>query len=284
MSKSIDMTGQQIGYIKVLSKYGSNSQGQTMWKCLCTACGKEYITTGKQLRRKAKIKSCGCISSKPKDITGMRFGKLIAIERVGSKNNQALWKCKCDCGKDAYVTTAMLMCGNNTSCGCSQFFPKGKDNPKATHLLTNTRLYAIYCGMKDRCYNPNNKHYDIYGGRGIEICPEWLDDFMIFKKWADSMGYDENSPKGTFTIERKDVNGNYCPQNCKWIKINDQAKNKQKTLRFTINGETKTLLEWCEIYKIKPSIVYHRLYMGISIENALSYPVIRGRKDKIPRG
>lgn len=284
MSKSIDMTGQQIGYVKVLSKYGSDSRGHTLWKCICTACGKEYITTGHQLRRKAKTKSCGCISSKPKDITGMRFGKLVAIERVGKKGNQALWKCKCDCGKDAYATTAMLMSGNNKSCGCSQYFPKGKDNPNAKHLMSETRLYAIYCGMKARCSNPHNKDYENYGGRGIKVCPEWLDDFSNFHAWAISTGYDEDAPTGTYTIERINVDGDYSPDNCKWIKNEEQALNRQSTLRFTINGETKTLLEWCEVYKIKPSIVYHRLYMGISIENALSYPVIRGRKNKIPRG
>lgn len=117
-----------------------------------------------------------------------------------------------------------------------------------------TRLYAIWCGMKSRCYNPNRKHYKNYGGRGIRVCADWKDDYLCFKDWAIASGY-----KDGLSIERIDNDGDYTPENCCWVTMKEQAKNKQSSLRFDINGRTKTLSEWCEEYGVDRHMVWLRI-------------------------
>ena len=90
-----------------------------------------------------------------------------------------------------------------------------------------TRLYRVWASMKDRCYNPNKKEYHNYGGRGITICDEWRDDFQEFHDWAFTNGYDENAPRGACTLDRIDVNGNYCTENCRWVDMKTQNNNRR---------------------------------------------------------
>lgn len=97
--------------------------------------------------------------------------------------------------------------------------PKGCCPP--INGLSKTRLFRIFQGMKTRCYNPNGKIYKYYGARGIRICDKWLDDFKTFYYWAINNGYTDN-----LTIDRIDVNGNYCPSNCRWITLSEQQTNK----------------------------------------------------------
>ena len=89
------------------------------------------------------------------------------------------------------------------------------------------RLYNVYLGMRHRCYDPKIKNYRLYGGRGIKICDEWLNDYSVFREWAYANGYDENAPRGKCTIDRIDNNGDYTPQNCRWVDMKTQRKNQQ---------------------------------------------------------
>ena len=114
------------------------------------------------------------------------------------------------------------------------------------HGMSKTRLYRIWSGMKERCFNPNNRNYKHYGGRGISVCDEWRFDFMAFYKWSVATGYDETAPRGQFTIERNDYDGHYCPENCSWSTLKDQLNNKRTNRMITIDGETKTLSQWCD--------------------------------------
>lgn len=122
--------------------------------------------------------------------------------------------------------------------------------------------------MKQRCYNKNNDAYCRYGGRGIIICKDWLDDFMTFHDWAMSNGYKEN-----LTIDRIDVNGNYEPNNCRWVDMKTQCRNKRNNRYITINNETHCLSEWCEILGLDRHVIEQRLYYGWSIERALFTPI-----------
>lgn len=135
----------------------------------------------------------------------------------------------------------------------------------------NKRLHGIYHGIKKRCYNENSKRYKDYGGRGIAMCDEWLNSeigFDNFCDWAKSHGYQDN-----LTIERKDVNGNYCPENCIWITIMSQARNKRDTIRVIYRGEEKPLIEWCEILGLRYDTIHERIMnFGWDAEKAFETP------------
>lgn len=141
-------------------------------------------------------------------------------------------------------------------------------NPNYKDGRKNTRLYRIYNNMKTRCYNENAQHYHRYGGRGIKICNEWLEDFSNFKKWSMENGYSNN-----LTIDRINNNGNYEPSNCRWVNIKTQANNTSSNVIITINDKTKTLTEWCTSIGISYKTVRDRLKRGWNIEDALFKPV-----------
>ncbi len=183
------------------------------------------------------------------DLTGQQFGRLTAIRRVGTRLGHPLWLCICDCGNESEVTTNCLRSKNTLSCGCirneraaaqskAAGIARGKQLTK--HGKAGTRLHNVWKAMRERCNNPNDQYYADYGGRGVSVCGEW-DDFQIFYDWAMSQGYNPNAPFGECTIDRKDVNGNYCPDNCHWVDMKAQAGNrrpKQKggDLNYGINS------------------------------------------------
>ena len=118
--------------------------------------------------------------------------------------------------------------------------------------------------MKSRCYTESNSDYKDYGGRGISICDEWLNDFVSFYNWSMNNSYSDG-----LSIDRIDVNGNYEPSNCRWATNKEQANNKRTNMFCTINGETKTLKEWSEERGIIYNTVRHRLALGYTVEEAL---------------
>ena len=136
----------------------------------------------------------------------------------------------------------------------------------------NKTLYRKYRHMKDRCYNPNDSHYKTYGGRGIKICDEWLNNYMAFENWALNNGYQEG-----LTIDRINNDGNYEPSNCRFITFSENSKKKSTTRYFTYNGKTQNLTDWCIELNLKYYTVLCRLRAGWSFEKAITEPVKKGR-------
>lgn len=147
---------------------------------------------------------------------------------------------------------------------------KGENNSNYSHGLSKTRIYRTYNHMKDRCFRENDKAYKHYGGRGITICPEWLgkDGFIRFYNWAIENGYSDN-----LTIERKDVNGNYCPENCCWIPFKKQMSNRTNQNTIEYNGETRYLTEWANILGISQDTLWKRIFQsGWGVDKAFKTP------------
>lgn len=115
---------------------------------------------------------------------------------------------------------------------------------------SNTRLYRVWGSMKSRCSTPSHTAYKHYGARGITVCKEWAEDFGAFRDWAMQTGYDEESPRGKYTLERIDINGPYSPENCCWKTIQEQERNKSTTIYVEDKGERICLAEYCERHEI----------------------------------
>lgn len=210
--------------------------------------------------------------SKLIDITGNRYGRLVVLEKAKTeKNGVAIWKCLCDCGNITYVRGSNLKWGAVKSCGCLR-----KLSRTATHKMSKTRLYHTWASIKSRCYYAGHKSYNNYGGRGITMCDEWANSSEAFIKWALSSGYADD-----MTIERIDVNGNYTPENCKWIPAKDQAKNRRSCRVYTYNGKTQNLTNWCNELQLPYKNIHNRLVkLGWSFERAISEPIHIDKRNK----
>lgn len=174
------------------------------------------------------------------DMTGMKIGMLTVISRDNSAHGSgvhARWICKCECGNIVSISSHALRGKSpQKSCGC---LPA---KMHTTHGYSDTRLYAIWICMKQRCRNPNNRNYRQYGARGISVCEEWK-DFETFRSWALSNGYDETAKRGICTIDRINNDGNYGPDNCRFVSQKIQSNNRRNTVKVLFKGEQRTLSE-----------------------------------------
>ena len=176
-------------------------------------------------------------------------------------------KCKCECGIIIEkVVVRSLFSGNTKSCGCLQREIAVDYNTK--HGQREERIYSIWRNMRNRCRNSNIPNFGDYGGRGISVCEEWANDFMSFYNWSMENGYSDE-----LSLDRKDNNGCYCPENCHWVTQFEQANNKRNNRYIQHNGEIHTVAEWGRITGIGQGTILRRLKLGWDADKILTTPV-----------
>lgn len=197
---------------------------------------------------------------------GSVFGRLTVIKEVDAVKKMRTFHCKCVCGNEVFRSGKTLRTHDNSSCGCFQ--TEYNNSPKPQKRTENyghvgTRLYEIWIGIKKRCKNQNHRSYKWYGAKGVKICKEWDERFMNFYNWANSNGYLE-----TLTIDRKDCDGNYEPNNCRWVAKSFQNNNKSDNRFEIFNNEKLTIAQISKITHIPYQTIIGRLNRGWTIEKA----------------
>jgi hypothetical protein len=202
-----------------------------------------------------------------KDLRGRRFDRLLVIEFAGiDPRGYAKWRCLCDCGKETVKQGTHMMRGNTRSCGC--LVSETARAKVLTHGKTKTTEFRIWTGMIDRATNPNGAAWKCYGGRGITVCERW----KSFENFFSDMG---PRPSSEFSLDRIDVNGNYCPENCRWANRATQARNRRSTIYLEFDGKKMSLPEWSEASGISCQTIRYRLLRHWSVERALTTPSLQ---------
>lgn len=254
--EKLDITGERYGALVALYLTGNKKGKSYCWMFKCD-CGREKELPVNQVRY-GSIKSCGCyINKKLPDKRKQRvrvgdvFGELTVIEALGQTKGDMHYqsKVKCSCGNEFITRDTFLVCGKKICC------PECSNIKKQTHGMSDMPIYHVWQGMKDRCNNPNNKQYADYGGRGIRVCDEWLNSSDTFIEWAIQNGYKEG-----FQIDRISVDGNYEPDNCRFVTQLENARNKRNTVLIHYEGELHTIGEVAEITGLREELIYQRIH------------------------
>ena len=261
-----DLTGQVFSRLTVLKR--DTDKKPVYWLCRCE-CGIETSVRASHIS-KGSVQSCGCLRlEKADNLSGQRFGRLVAEYRAPNAgegtSSKAKWNCLCDCGGTTIVHASALRSGNTKSCGClNQEISAITGGKTRRHGMTKTPIWIVWGSMLQRCENPHHKSFKYYGGRGITVCERW----HTFENFYADMG---DVPTG-LSIERNDVNGNYEPDNCRWATTTEQGANKRNNTLITANGETKNLMAWCRECGISKVTLMDRIKRGWSPERAIATP------------
>lgn len=209
------------------------------------------------------------MSTKAKDLSGLKFGHLLVIKRSKrNDHNLIYWDCICDCGK---ITTRL---GSNLK---SKIKLHSCHNcPLTHHFQTGQPLRNRYKEMLYRCYKPTVKPYKNYGGRGITVCDEWRNNYFSFKSWSENNGY-----LPTLSLDRIDNDGNYSPENCRWVNRKIQSNNKRSNRVIEYNGHSKTMSQWSDSLNIPYTLLRDRLNkLKWSFEKSIVKPKRKRSKNR----
>lgn len=201
---------------------------------------------------------------------GAKFGHLVTEgpDFVTGKTRRV--PCKCDCGRTIIVRVDHLLDGSTKSCGCHKAESLRRIHTK--HGEWTTKLWGHWSAMRRRCNTVTTGNYKLYGGRGIRVCDEWK-DYLAFRDWALSHDYDDS-----LSLDRIDVNGDYCPENCRWATPEQQAQNKRNTVYVMFGGAMVPLVALAKDYGVDPDLVYSRVARGWDVHKALVTEVRRAVK------
>lgn len=215
------------------------------------------------------------------DLTGQQFTRLKVISfgehrRSISGTSKRYWVCQCECGNKCMVSTHSLVQRYTKSCGCLKIESDKNGCKSVTHGKSKTRLYKIWIDMKRRCDDEWRKAYKYYGDRGITYCKEWK-TFEPFYEWAMNNGYKDN-----LTLDRINNDGDYEPDNCRWVDYFVQANNRSNNHFITYKGRTQTISQWAGEIGLSQSVIRDRLNkLNWSIEKTFETPYLgkQGEKD-----
>jgi hypothetical protein len=213
-----------------------------------------------------------------KNIAGMVFGRLTVLSHLPDSSPKTKWLCRCDCGQQKAIAGQLLTAGKAKSCGCLSRELTSSRN--ATHGHTRgyvaDKTYNTWQNMRRRCFDKTNKRFAEYGGRGITVCERWLS----FENFLADMG---EPPSPLHSIERKDNNGHYAPDNCCWATRDEQMRNRRNARLLTLDGVTMNLCDWAVKTGIKADTIAARLDVyGWPVADALTIGLRRRRYLKQP--
>lgn len=198
------------------------------------------------------------------DYTGKQYGVLAVLSYAGKdQHSNSLWNVRCKCGNEKIFLGPFLAKRNHDRCTC-----------KIGSKLSTTREYQIWRGMKKRCSDEKSTAYERYGGRGIKVCERWE---LSFDDFLSDMG---PRPSAKHSIERKDRDGDYCPENCIWALPVVQARNTSRNFWVTINGESKLIQDWSKLSGVGRTTIIMRIQAGWDHERAVFEPVTKAKQEK----
>lgn len=236
--------GSLFGSLTLLALPGEGDGKKALFRCVCgneKRIRLDHVTTGATV-------SCGCAKRSVFVAIGQKSGRLTVIDpEAGTRGKARAALCQCECGRKKLVDVWQIANQVTRSCGC--LVVDVASELSLRHGEEGTRLYVIWNGMKRRCHTPSAGNWHRYGGRGISVCKEWIDSYEAFRDWAISAGYADN-----LQIDRINNDGNYGPENCRWVTSSVNANNRGNHHRLAAFGETKTLAEWARDPRCRISI------------------------------
>lgn len=193
------------------------------------------------------------------DLTNKSFTRLTVIERAPNKGTSTMWLCRCICGTVKPVAASALITGLTASCGCLM------RSAHITHGLSSTRVYRAWSDMKWRCLKSTHPSFKDYGGRGIQICKEWLD----FTKFRSDMG----DPPPGYLLDRINVEGGYCKDNCRWASPKESSRTRRTNVVVFYKGKSQCIFDWCAELGIKYDSIKYRVrkYKETHLEALIYY-------------
>lgn len=191
------------------------------------------------------------------DLTGKRFNKLTVIERAENKGSKVCWRCRCDCGNECIVHGSSLKSGTTRSCGCWNI--QSAIERSTVHGKRHSKIYGIWCTIKNRCFKSAVKGYERYGGRGITLYEPWIDDFQAFYDYVSTL---EHFGEDGYSLDRINNDGNYEPGNLRWATKSEQARNTRRNIIVEYKGVEMTLAEAAELSGISYGTLQSRYRAG----------------------
>lgn len=260
MAKIVDnnLIGQRFGRL-VITNIDGRVRSRLFVNCLCDCGNIKRIRY--DILQSGSSKSCGCFNMQvrhqsciTKPLDGLVFNNLTVIKRVDNRNKKVMYECLCTCGNNVIVSMSHLVNNHTKSCGCL----------KLLHGMSKTYIFKTWSNMVERCTTITHKQYNDYGGRGITVCDEWLNDFNRF---YEDMG---DRPTEQHSLDRIKNDLGYSKENCRWATRKEQQNNIRSNVVLTYSNETLTLPQWAEKTGISYYALQHRVRRGWSIHRTLT--------------